>query len=50
MGRSGMHIDYLWEGQKERNHYEDHEVGGWIILRWIFDRDGIGWYGLHSDL
>jgi hypothetical protein len=29
------------DSQKERDHYEDQEVGGWIILRWI-----LGWCGL----
>jgi hypothetical protein len=24
--------------QKERNHLEDLDVGGWIILKWILDR------------
>jgi hypothetical protein len=23
MGRRGMHIGYLWESQKNRDHYED---------------------------
>jgi hypothetical protein len=25
-----------WGSQKEREHYEDQDIGGWIILRWIF--------------
>jgi hypothetical protein len=28
--------------QKERDHWEDQDVGGWTILKWI----GMGWYGL----
>jgi hypothetical protein len=37
----------LWESQKERNHYEDQDVGGWIILGWILERwDGVMWTGL----
>jgi hypothetical protein len=28
MGRRGMHIGYWWESQKERDHYEDQDVGG----------------------
>jgi hypothetical protein len=27
-----MHIGYSWESQKERDHYEDQDVGGCIIL------------------
>jgi hypothetical protein len=31
-----MHIGYWWEIQKERDHWEDQDVGGWAILKWIF--------------
>jgi hypothetical protein len=45
--RRGTHIDYWWESQKERDHYEDQDVGGWIILGWILERwDGVVWTGL----
>jgi hypothetical protein len=30
MGRRGMHIGYWWESQKERDHLEDQDIGGWI--------------------
>jgi hypothetical protein len=30
-----MLIGYWWENRRERNHWEDQDVGGWIILRWI---------------
>jgi hypothetical protein len=26
------------ERQWERDHQEDQDVGGWIILRWIWER------------
>jgi hypothetical protein len=26
-----------WESQKERDHYEDEDVGGWTILKWILE-------------
>jgi hypothetical protein len=30
---------YYWlESQKGRDHKEDQDIGGWIILRWIFER------------
>jgi hypothetical protein len=31
----------------ERNHQEEEDIGGWIILRWIIERlDGEVWTGL----
>jgi hypothetical protein len=38
MGEKRNAIGYWWESQKERDHYEDKYVGGWTILKWIFDR------------
>jgi hypothetical protein len=38
MGRRGMHIGFWWESQKERDHKEDLDVGGRIILKWILER------------
>jgi hypothetical protein len=37
MGRRGIHIGYWWENQKERHHWEDQDVGGWIILKLILE-------------
>jgi hypothetical protein len=37
-GRGGMHIGYWWESQKGRDHWEDQDVDGWIILKWILER------------
>jgi hypothetical protein len=34
----GMHVGYWRETQKERDHMEDKDVGGWIILKWISER------------
>jgi hypothetical protein len=39
-----MHIGYWWESQKERDHYEDHDVSGRIILKWILRE--VGWGGV----
>jgi hypothetical protein len=33
--RRRMPIGYWWESQKERDHYEDEDVGGWTILKYI---------------
>jgi hypothetical protein len=38
MGRSGMHVGDWWESQKERDHWEDQDVGGWTILKWVLER------------
>jgi hypothetical protein len=35
-GKREMRIGYRWESLRERDHYEDQDVGGCIILRWIF--------------
>jgi hypothetical protein len=36
-----------WENHRERAHWEDQDVGGWIILGWILERwDGVMWTGL----
>jgi carbohydrate-selective porin OprB len=36
-----MHIGYWWESQKERDHWEDLDVGDLTILGWIWgDRMG----------
>jgi hypothetical protein len=34
-----MHIGCLLESQKERDHWEDQDVGGWTVLKWILERD-----------
>jgi hypothetical protein len=36
--RRRMHIGYRWGSQRERDHYEDQDVGGWIILKLILER------------
>jgi hypothetical protein len=40
-----MRIGYWWEIQKERDHWEDQDVGGCKILKEAY-RDRMGWYGL----
>jgi hypothetical protein len=36
--RRGTRIGHWWESQKGKEHYEEQDVGGWIILRWILER------------
>jgi hypothetical protein len=43
MRRIGMHIGYWSESQKERDHYEDQDVGRWVIK---VDLREIGWGGM----
>jgi hypothetical protein len=47
-----MHIGYWWENQKERDHLEDQDVGGWTILKRILREIGwdvIDWIDLAQD-
>jgi hypothetical protein len=40
-------IGFLWESQKERNRYEDQDIGGWIMLGWILEAwNGVVWTGI----
>jgi hypothetical protein len=42
-----MHTGTWWGDLKERNHLEDLDVDGRIILKWIFkERDAFAWSGL----
>jgi hypothetical protein len=46
-----MHIGYWWESQKKRDHWEDQDVGGQTILKWILQRyDGMDWIDLAQDM
>jgi hypothetical protein len=36
--REGMRIGYWWESQMGRDHWEDQDVDGWTILKWILER------------
>jgi hypothetical protein len=42
------HTYRLLVGKPEgKSHYEDQDIGGWIILGWILERwDGLTWTGL----
>jgi hypothetical protein len=47
-----MHIGCRWESQKERDHWEDQDVGGWTILIWILREigcDGVDWIDKAQD-
>jgi hypothetical protein len=32
-----MHIGYWWESKKKRDHWEDQDVGGWTIIKWVVE-------------
>jgi hypothetical protein len=47
MGEKRKANRFLWESQRERDHWEDQDVGGWVILGRILERwDGGMWTGL----
>jgi hypothetical protein len=48
IGRRGMHVGYWWENRKERDHWEDQGVGGWVDLREI-GWDGMDWVDVAQD-
>jgi hypothetical protein len=47
MGEKRNAYRVLVESQKERDHWEDQDVGGWTILKRILERqDATVWIGL----
>jgi hypothetical protein len=43
-----MLVGYWWESQKEGDHWEDQDVGGWAISKWI-GWDGVDWIDMAQD-
>jgi len=37
-GRGDVHTGFLWGNLRERDHLEYPDVGGRIILRWMFKK------------
>jgi hypothetical protein len=31
-------VGYWWQSQRERDHSEHQDIGGWIILKWVLER------------
>jgi hypothetical protein len=46
-------LTLLWESEKQRDHWEEQDVGGWTTLKWILDRyvgcDGVDWIDMAQD-
>jgi hypothetical protein len=38
-----VHTGFWWGDLRERDHLKDLDVGGRIILKWIFKNDGVDW-------
>jgi hypothetical protein len=38
IGRRGIHVGHGWGSQKEREHQENQDVGGWVILKFFLER------------
>jgi hypothetical protein len=38
MERRGVGVGFWWESQKERDHYEDLNAGGRMILKLILEK------------
>jgi hypothetical protein len=38
MGAKRNAYRILWETEKEGAHWEDQDIGGWTILKWILER------------
>jgi hypothetical protein len=36
--RNAYTVGYLWEIQKEGDHWEEKDIGGLTILKWILER------------
>ena len=47
--KRGQCIGSWWGNQRERDHWGDLGVDGWIILEWISRRWDVDWIGLAQD-
>jgi hypothetical protein len=47
--RRGINTGVWRKNKKERDHWEDLDVGWKIILKWILGKLDGGWYGLDSS-
>jgi hypothetical protein len=49
-----MHVGYWWESQKERDHWEDGDVGGWTIRittdLGVIEWDCVDWIDVAQDM
>jgi hypothetical protein len=47
MRRSGIHIGFWWEIQKEKDYQGDLDMDGTILLKYVL-KNWLEWYGLVS--
>jgi hypothetical protein len=47
MGGRGMQVGFWWGSQKEIDHYEDADLSGRKILKFVLEKqNGVVWTGL----
>jgi hypothetical protein len=44
------HIEYWGESQKETEHQENQDVGGWMILKWVSSSQTTGGFSSRAQL
>jgi hypothetical protein len=51
VGTGEVHVGFCWGNLRERDHLEDPDLGGRIILKWNFKKldGGMDWIDLPQD-
>jgi hypothetical protein len=38
-GKSGMNVGFGWGNPEGKANLKDQDIGGWIILKWVLERE-----------